>query len=108
MSAWTYFTDNCRKQYSKVEDKELNDLLQEVRTLFDNKYYLSETCHVVRRLLRKPKIIYSYILYMSENGTDARLFNFPQDDYGINLASDKSHIMTYFYGLINGFNFKNK
>lgn len=102
MGIYTYINDSDRERWSKVEDKELNDLFQEVRKL-DKRFLLSCNDILVKRSwFRKPIIKKVYCLYIDMGG-DAKCVNFAQEHlWSINTDVAKSYIMTYFFGYITG------
>jgi hypothetical protein len=102
----TWISEHEGKQYSQVQDKDLNELFQEVRQTFNNTYLLQESCYDTRgfwaRLFRKPKQIFTTYTLYAGSGIDYQVINFCQDHSWSNTSVTKSYIMTYFFGLING------
>ena len=99
MPATTYLTDYDREKFASVEDRELNELFQEIRQLFPN-YYLNEFYFKEQRLLRMPRKIVHYSLYI-DFGCEAQIFSFPAS--GLSYMTNKLIVITYFFGLINGY-----
>lgn len=103
MGIYTYFSDNDQERYAKVSDKELDDVLQEVRRNFANEYYIKEFITYRKRFLRKSIRVVKYELFHTDNGFDARVINFAQNhDWSINTYVDKSYILSYLFGLLSG------
>lgn len=99
----TYLNESEYEKYSSVADKELNELLQEVREKFDGKYYIQTNKHIQKRIFRKPKEYISYTLYGCLGKPEVQIFNFPKDSgSGIGECTGRAQIMTLFYGLLNG------
>lgn len=104
----TYLTDYERELYASVPDKELNEYLQEVRKKFDNKYLLQEYVVKTKQLFRKEKQRVFYTLYFG-SGVEVQIINFASDGEGsINTGVTKSYLITYFLGLLNGFEYKER
>lgn len=98
----TYLSENDIKRFTSVTDQELNTLFQEVREKFDNKYYLEESTHVIKKMFRKPKEYTKYTLYYDTILPSVQVINFPSEKGGIRECADKSLIMALFFGLLNG------
>lgn len=103
----TWINDEEKKAFSQVDDKELNELFQEVRKEFD-KFLIQTTRYDHRTWWDKLTGNYMktgkvYTLYVMLNNFDAQVVNFPQSHkWSINTSVDKSYIMTFFFGLLNG------
>lgn len=96
-----YYTDNELEKAKSVSDKELNELLQEVRQI-DSRFYLVEQKFVSKRWFRKPIEKIGYTL-LADLGGECQVINFCQDhDWSINGTVSKSYIYTFFLGYING------
>jgi hypothetical protein len=101
----TWISDYEIPNLSKVDDKELNDLFQEVRKEFDNKILIQETISYTRNFFGKKTSFTMYTVYYLHSNMDAQIVNFPQDrDWSINTMVPKSYVMTYFLGLLSGKN----
>lgn len=111
MAIITFISEEEAQKYTKVQEKDLNELLQEVR-LFDDKLHIKECVYPeYRKFFRKisPYEV-RYVLY-SINGTEAQILNFPisKKDNEFNRSGySYSQTITYLYGLINGQNKKPK
>lgn len=101
MGMYTWLNEYEFDLYSKVSDKELNEVFQEVRELMPL-IYISERTHTESGLFKKTKVLTSYTIYHRTNGryTEVRVMN-------IN-TSNKAYVFNYLCGLLNGYNFKNK
>lgn len=108
----TWISEWEKPHLSKVNDKELNDLFQEVRKEFDNRFYIQETLYDRRTWLDKllgdwKKTGKLYTLYYLPGDIDAQIINFPQQHkWSINTMVDKSYLITYFLGMLSGKNYK--
>ena len=107
MPLTTWFSDCELPAMETVRDIELNKLFQEVRERFDNKYYLQEHCTEGRRSFwmkwwEEPALEYHYSLYCG-NGVEHQCICF-----GAGGPIDKQLIMSYFYALLNGYDYKVK
>lgn len=103
MPQFTYITDSELREYSRVEDTDLNELLQEVRQKFGNRYWLQTRVFWDEpKWFRKQKSHTLYQLYIG-NGGEVQIFNFPSSEGGINTYVTKAKISTLFLGMINGF-----
>lgn len=91
MGIHTYTTDYELKTWERVEDKDLDELLQEVRAI-DNRYYIQTTKYFVTRWFKKH-IEVRYQLFHVTGGYDAQY---------ITVANTKETIIAWLYGFING------
>lgn len=100
----TWLNDNDLKEYSRVNDAELNELFQEIRQITDNKFYIQETVWKDNPpFWRKAKPSVTYYSLYAVQGWDAQVINFAQDhSWSINTGVTKSYIMAFFYGLLAG------
>lgn len=105
MPITTYLTENERETWKSVHDKDLNDLFQEVRSKVSSRYLIEMHIHSKRKnWFSKMKTFYSYTLYIDLGG-EAQIMNLPQDTLKSSIGTmySKETIMTYFYGVMNGF-----
>lgn len=88
--------------YKQVQNKELNDLFQEVRSL-DDKFLLAER-HIHRRTwFKKPKVETYYSLYINTGHGDVQVMNWAREwRWSINTEVPASYIYAYFYGILGG------
>jgi hypothetical protein len=102
MGAYTYLNESEFNLYSKVEDKDLNELFQEVSKAFPNTYYLSTMTFIKKDgFFSKPKQIDRYEMYVRhDNSSEVQIFNFPSEG-GFFPRVDGYTVMTYFFGLLN-------
>ena len=108
MPITTYIDEHERKKLESVNDSEINELFQKVRQKFDNQYFLEEREFIILRFLRKPKKEIRYILYFSISWLEVQIINFASPKSSICTLVDKSTILNYFCGLLNGFDYKPK
>lgn len=102
----TFYNDNELEGYKTVQDKELDELLQEVRQKFDNKYFLIENKYTIKKWLKKPEIKTFYTLLYRYNNIECQVINFCREhDGSINTGVPKSYIHTLFCGLLNGYDY---
>ena len=108
----TYYNKWELDNYLEVKDKELDKLYQEVRQLFDERYYLIEKKFNtnVGFLRRENWVTYYKVIYRVYEGgyPEFQILNFPSPEGGFNEFVSKSTVETLFLGLINGYNYKNK
>ena len=102
ISIWC--SDNELEQFKTVKNKELNELLAEVR-LLDDRYFLQENVHVQRKGFKKVEYT-KYTLLFRYNEIECQIVNFPQDAGSINTVVTASYIFTYLLGLLTGLNHK--
>jgi hypothetical protein len=104
MSIHTFLNDQERANWAKVADKDVNDLLQELR-LNDTNIYVSERVSEIRRWFRKPLIIKRYEMYIDSN-YDAQIINFCPESgrSSINTSVTKQLMITYMLGILHGYN----
>jgi len=107
----TFLYDHELRDFTSVQDKELNELFQEVREKFDNKYLIHERVFTTKKWLRKPisKTVYTLYNLLNKAG-EVQVINFASDDsqYSMNYYVPKSYIMTYFYGVLTGIKYRIK
>lgn len=108
MAICTYLTDWEIKNFTTVKDKDLNELFQEVRTIFNGKYYIQEREYTVKGWFKKTKTETLYSLYKETFLPEVQQINFyVGNESSINTYVSKALLMATFYGLINGYNFNN-
>jgi len=100
----SYYNSNELERAKTVKDKELNELLQDVRAK-DDRYYLQERTWMVKRgWFKKPVKKTGYSLLFNVGGIECQIINFYQDhQWSINGTVSKSYIHTLFCGWLNGF-----
>lgn len=102
----TYYNDYELEKFKSVTNKELNELLQEVRSI-DDRYYLQERTYITKKRFKKPVEHFYYTLLFQHNGVECQVVNFAQDSScSINSGVSASYIFTYFFGLLTGLNRK--
>lgn len=102
----TWITDEEAVFMVEVQDKELNELFQEVRKKFKN-ILIEERRYDNRNWWQKLTGDYRkrtgivYTVYNRIHSMDAQIINFPQDhEWSINTGVSKAFVMTYFFGLL--------
>lgn len=103
MACCTYLTDQEFKDYSKVEDADLNDVFQELRAISTDWYLQERKYPVSRGWFRKPRIETKYSVFKTTMKPEVQQINFYLDnngDYSINFVVKKEIVMAYFFGLI--------
>lgn len=106
MPITTYISDSERKRLSVIDDKEMSELMEEIkqlggRNMLVDKIVITEN----RRWFRKPKEKILYQLYIEHNPTlpEVQVFNFASNDSGsINTMVDRGAILNYLFGFRNG------
>lgn len=96
-----YINENDQKSKRVVEDKEINDLLQEALQ-YDKSLMISSHCYFERKsIFHKWKKVTTYSLYhevFDKNGNSH--FQARQQFSG---SGKKEVVLAYLYGIINGF-----
>lgn len=106
MAICTYLNDWEIKNLTTVKDKDLNELFQEVRTIFNGEYYVQQHKYTVKGWFKKPKTETFYTLYKEVSLPEVQVVNFFVGGEGrINTGVSKALLMATFYGLINGYYF---
>lgn len=81
----SYYNDSELEKAKTVTDKELNELLQEVRAK-DDRYYLQEKKYTIKKWFRKPVEKTYYTLLFNTYSCECQIINFCQDhEYSIRL-----------------------
>lgn len=96
MPAFTYLSDSEKEEYSKIEDKDLRELVEEVKNKVNVTYYVSKKIYLHNRLFRKPKEEVIYYLYA----------DMVHEVQCINIGGRLEDLMTYFYGIVNGIHYQ--
>lgn len=108
MGIYTYFNEAEFEKYSKVTNKTINELFQEVRQ-FDDRLHIREILYSEEKHFFRPDSPEEtrYSLY-SVNGCEAQILNFPipHTDTKFRSGYSAAQTITYLYGLINGYNKK--
>jgi hypothetical protein len=101
MAITTWLDEHERKQYSKVTDRDVNELLKEVQSV--RKIFLCEHDHQISQgWFRKPKSMKLYTMYIDLDGLEVQVFNWPSDStWSINEFASKPMVMSFFYGLLS-------
>lgn len=100
----SYYYESELEDAKKVSDKELNQLLQEIREK-DDRYYLIERKYNIKKgWFKKPTEEIRYTLLFNICGSECQIVNFCQDhEWSINGKVSKSYIYTLFFGWLNGY-----
>lgn len=103
---YTYINDQDIKQWSSVEDKEINDLFQDARKLEPRLLIYTWHAMTIKRWFKKPKPWTLYSIRVSDGSYQAHVLNFPSDvsKSSINTYLTKAQIMIYLYGFLNASN----
>jgi len=101
MGMYTWL-DECQQQaYSKVSDKELNELFQEVREVMPH-VFISENIYVRKPLFGKKETIVNYSVY---HLSDKQLTSFSEFRFmNLNFSSN-ALLFNYLCGLLNGYRY---
>lgn len=97
MSIYTWLSDSEFELYTKVSDKVLNEVFQEVREVMPD-VFISERTVVERRIFRKNKMKTFYSIYTISKKPEVRCLNLN--------TSNSDYVFNYLCGLLNGFNCK--
>lgn len=100
----SYYNEQELEAAKSVSDKELNELLQEIRQK-DGRYYLIERKFTIKKgLFKKPIEKFAYTLLFNTYSCECQIVNFCQDhEWSINGTVSKSYIHTLFCGWLNGY-----
>ena len=100
----SYYNESELEAAKKVSDKELNELLQEIREK-DDRYYLIERKFTIKNgWFKKPTEKIGYTLLFNAYSCECQIVNFCQDhEWSINGTVSKSYIHTLFCGWLNGY-----
>ena len=109
----SYYCQEELEKFTTVEDKQLNDLLQEIRNKISVHFYLQTITRTERPLFRKPKVFVYYQMLLSHTKRDldtvqeVQIINFCQDHaWSINTIVTKSYVVTFFLGMLCEFHRK--
>jgi len=110
MGVYSWYNEHELKQFSTVEDPEINKLLQEVREKTDNRFFIQELPVYLKTgniFNRKEKKIERYQLMLLVNPGECQIINFyVSPEWSINTTVEKPLIMAYLYGLLCGTSFE--
>ena len=96
----TYLQEYEKKNYTSIDDKELNEIFQEVREKFPDKFYVQKTDVVYKRFFKKRvKVLYS--IYYNVKDPEFQCINFYGGDNSICTNVDGSVLYAFFMGLLN-------
>jgi len=99
MGMYTWLSESEFESYSKLSNKELNEVFQEVRELMPD-VFISERIEVEKRWFSEDKVTTYYNIYTISKRPEVRCLNLN--------TSTPSHVFNYLCGLLNGYNAKNK
>lgn len=106
MAICTYLNEWEFKNFTTVKDNDMNELFQEIRSIFKDQYYIQEHEYFVKRWFKKPKVRTVYTLYKMLSMPEVQVVNFfIEGKSTINTNPSKALIMATFYGLINGYHY---
>ena len=91
---YTWLSGSEFESYSKVSNKELNDLFQEVRGFMPD-VFISERVQVEKRIFCKKELKIVYSIYNLTKKPEVRCLN-------LNLSSTPL-VFNYLCGLLNGY-----
>lgn len=106
MAMYTYINDQDIENWSKVEDGDLNQLLQEARRLNPGMLISVIVRPVRHKWYKKARYVTLYSVRYHDHRYEARIVNFAQDhshEWSINEYVTKSYVMNYLYGYLTGF-----
>jgi hypothetical protein len=101
MSAYTYITEEERKSWRKVTDKNINDLFQEALEVCPS-LLITERFYTVRKWFRREQKV-SYTIYHDHPAYDGTAY---QARYQIWGSGDIDNVAAYLCGIINGYKSK--
>lgn len=107
MPITTYLSNAERESWNFVDDKDINEIFQDVRKI-DNRWLIETRPFVVKKFF-KTKTVVLYSLYY-DFVHEAQIINFPpesSESCSINTIIGKSSIMSYLLGLLAGYEHRN-
>lgn len=100
----SYYNKNELEAVKKVSDKELNELLQEIRQKDDRYYLIEKKISISNGWFKKPTEKIGYTLLFNTHSSECQIVNFYQEHgLSINNTVSKSYIYTFFLGWLNGY-----
>lgn len=100
MGMYTYLSTSDFKNYSKVSDKDTDEIFQDVRKLMPD-VYIAEHHNITERLFRKDLVHISYSVY---HRIDKGEITGTEEVQQLNLHFlTKTQLDNYLYGLFNGY-----
>jgi len=101
MGCYMYINENDQKNYRIVEDKEINDLLQEALK-YDKSLMISSHSYYQRKsIFHKKKQIKWYSVYHECFGKNGNSHFEAREQ--MSACGKKEIVLAYLYGIINGF-----
>jgi len=97
----TTLTKEQETAFSKVQDTELDDLLQEIRDKFDNRWFIQSETVTRTNWIGKKESSTLYTLYNKISETEAIKVKFKRKSTVYTLVP-KHYIMIYLYGMLEG------
>lgn len=99
-----YMDNNELLRYTKVADKDLNEIFQEVNEMFPDKFFVRETTFVTKKWFVPDIVTTTYSVYAKVSTGEVQCINFCREwEYSINTDVPKSYVYTYFMGLLGGY-----
>ncbi len=99
----TYLQPHHQWEYAKVEDKDVDELLQEVRSKVSDAVLIKHQWYIQPHWFKPDERIDFYTVYIDLGNGEAQIVNFPGTKSSINPHVSKETIMTYLIGLLAGF-----
>lgn len=94
MGAYTWLSDSEFELYSKVDDKDINEVFQQVRAINPG-WFIHERADYIERFLRKPVKQINYTVYQLQYRSEVRLQM---------SCTTKRDVLNFLYGLNIGYN----
>jgi hypothetical protein len=97
MGMYTWLSEGQFEEYSKVSDQELNEILQEVRSLMPNVYVQESQVSTCKGMFYPvvKKTVYSVYSRTITGQEEVRVLNIK--------TTDKDYVANYLFGLLNGY-----
>lgn len=110
MPICTYLSSADRKACLRSGDKDIDELLDEVRQKTGEEWLIEKVETTKRRWFRKPETVVRYTLYVDVfDHIEYQVINFCRDwDWSINTVVPKSCIVNYLHGYLGGIYFKER
>lgn len=99
MAITTWLSVEERKALTSVQDKDLDELYQEVNALFPGQFYVAEIEYTIPGVLFMPaKRIMMYTIYSVINNIDVQVINFG----GLGAPVNAMAVGSFFIGVMAG------
>lgn len=103
MPCVTYYSDDdVRNHQSKLQDPEIQELLDEITAIDGTVWFVRRYEFTVRKWFRKPKTHVLYELLANTYPGEFQIINFPGE--GIRMMVERDFVITYLMAYCGGYN----